>query len=117
MSEELLAALIREWWGNIQDKDATLTQLAELKTKLNTPTKPVSYDEAIVLEELRNDWQREFDILMTAEMRISNDMADTLVAIGEIVPTNIPITISVDDKAWVVQKFSEGSVEVRGHGS
>ncbi len=117
MSEELLASLIKEWRDCIRDKYAIITQLTALENRLNTPTDPVSYDEAIVLQELRNDWKRESDELVDEERKVSNDIGNILTAIGETVPDNIPIIITVDEITWVVQSFSEGSVEVRARES
>lgn len=116
MSEELLASLIRERHRDMQDRFTVLDKCEVLYKKLKMPTKPVSYDEAIALDGLRDDWAREYEELNILEKAIYDDIAATEKAIGDIIPMGIPILIEVDGVEWTVETFSGGGVEVRAHG-
>lgn len=115
MSEELLVSLIRERWRGIQDHATTLDRITELDKMLNTRRDPVSYDEAMVLAKIRNDWWEELETLRVNEKRIATDIAADEREIEKLIPYNIPIKLSVDDMEWVVWNTPGGSVEVRGH--
>jgi hypothetical protein len=115
MSEELLVALIRERWRGIQGHASVLDRITELEKMLNTRRDPVSYDEAMVLAKIRDDWWAELKTLHANEGRMTANITADEREIEKLIPYNIPIKVSVDDMEWIVWKPSGGFVEVRGH--
>jgi len=82
---------------------------------LNTRRDPVSYDEAMVLAKIRDDWWAELKTLHANEGRMTANITADEREIEKLIPYNIPIKVSVDDMEWIVWKPSGGFVEVRGH--